>query len=231
MTTQSLNPKHLLRDCFVICKPIYIPLLILSLPGLILSLTNRLFIEAPLLQNGISLAYSILIVPLFAGAAILYIYRYFVQQKIGLVQSLQAMFPKLAQLSLGVILLLLILIPGFVFLVIPGIYLSVRFGFALYAIALENDSAIGGLSRSWELVKGRWWSVFWAELAGSLTFLIPIGLIGLVIGTTLGENAAVSQNLGAVLGFLVSPFVSVYFVLLYLRLRAIEDASSTDAAA
>jgi hypothetical protein len=221
--TRSVDCRQLLRESLTRFQPIYPSLLILGIPSLIISFVNAFLTEGTLLRNALTLIYFLVIVPWFAGAAILYIYRYLTQEPINVLRSLQLTLPKLPQLILGFLLLLLILVPAFILLVIPGIYLSVRFGFALYAIAIENISALDGLTRSWDMVKGRWWSVFWAQLLGSFVFFFPIGLISGIIGTTYGTEAIATQISSAVLGFLVTPLLSLYFVLIYLRLRAIED--------
>jgi len=54
-----------------------------------------------------------------------------------------------------------------------ALYLSVRLGLYQPAIVVEGTNAIGGLSRSWSLMKGHWWSLFGAILiAGILSGLI-----------------------------------------------------------
>ena len=52
------------------------------------------------------------------------------------------------------ILLLCIIGCGFVFFVIPGIYLSMRFGYAGIVFAIENASIMNSLCRSWQLTRG-----------------------------------------------------------------------------
>jgi len=58
-----------------------------------------------------------------------------------------------------IISVLLILI-GFVLLFFPGVYLTVCFQFILMVAIREKLSATGSLSRSYELIKGKWWSTF-----------------------------------------------------------------------
>jgi membrane-anchored glycerophosphoryl diester phosphodiesterase (GDPDase) len=54
-----------------------------------------------------------------------------------------------------------------------ALYLSVRLGLYQPAIVVEGTNAVGGLSRSWSLTKGHWWSLFGAILvAGILSGLI-----------------------------------------------------------
>jgi len=85
----------------------------------------------------------------------------------------------------------LIIFGGFMFLVIPGIILSVYLTFTLYAFIVDGTSYTASWSRSWELVKGNWWRVLgYFLLYGFVIFAIglafglltvPFGLLGGVI--------------------------------------------------
>ncbi|MDH6535665.1 hypothetical protein D0T51_11105 [Parabacteroides sp. 52] len=65
---------------------------------------------------------------------------------------------------------------GFVLLVIPGIYLSVRLQFFLCFIVEEDAGIIDSLKRSWEITKGQFLPLFLLLLAE-----IAIGLIGVLL--------------------------------------------------
>lgn len=69
---------------------------------------------------------------------------------------------------------------GFVFLVVPGIFLAISFLFVVFAIGVEDERAIDALRRSWELASGDRWS------------LLALGLI-------VGVVTAVGSSLGSVL--------------------------------
>lgn len=48
---------------------------------------------------------------------------------------------------------------GFVFLVIPGIFLAISFIFVVFAIGVEDERALDSLRRSWALASGNRWSL------------------------------------------------------------------------
>lgn len=66
------------------------------------------------------------------------------------------------------------LIIGSVIMLILVIYVSVRFSVVTPAVILGGESAVGSLSRSWNLLSGNWWRVF------GITILIA--LLSLVVG-------------------------------------------------
>ena len=114
---------------------------------------------------------------------------------------------------------------GFLGLIIPGIYLAIQLSFVLYAITIEGDSGIDGMKSSWALVKGRWWPVFGSVILPQLFIFIPMVAVGVIAGVLFGRNATpVASILGAVMGLLVTPILSLYFVKVYLRLKAIAAA-------
>ena len=54
------------------------------------------------------------------------------------------------------------LIPAFILLVIPGIWLAVAWSLSYPALLHEGLGATGALGRSFKLVRGRWWPTFGA---------------------------------------------------------------------
>lgn len=104
------------------------------------------------------------------------------------------------------------LIVGWVIGVILVINYSTRVIFALYAVVCENKRGRESLSRSKELVKGYWWSVF------GRTFLLGFIFTGVsVIGNkTLGPIATI------LFGIFLSPFWASYCYLIYEDLKKIK---------
>ncbi len=83
---------------------------------------------------------------------------------------------------------------GLLLLILPGIYVAVRLTFTTYALLDERQGPVAALRRSWELTRGRFWSLFGL---GILSFLIVLaGLLVLVLGvlvsiTWIGQAVAV----------------------------------------
>lgn len=65
---------------------------------------------------------------------------------------------------------------GAVLLVIPGIWLAIKYSFAPLLVAVEEHSAFTAFGRSNELVKGNWWGVFLRLLA-----IAAISTVGFII--------------------------------------------------
>lgn len=81
---------------------------------------------------------------------------------------------------LGSLLLGVILTIGFILLIIPGIYLSIRFCMFPFAVVDEGLGPIEALKRSWELTAGQELNLL---LLGLVFILIEIaGLIALCVG-------------------------------------------------
>lgn len=220
MNTASISPGRLFKDSLSAVGSIYGPILLLNFPVLVFILLNS-FLQSPILLGILNLIYYFVLVPLISGATIIYTYRHLNQNHIGLAEAFQAAVSKYLQLLFGLILLIIILIPAFILLIVPGIYLSVRLSFFIYAIAVEDYSAIEGIKRSWELTEGRWWSIFWALLAVSLALFVPIVIISVLVTATLTEETRniASQVVSGILAYLVGPILSVYYVLLYAALQ------------
>ncbi len=111
----------------------------------------------------------------------------------------------------GIILFFLIGL-GYIFLIIPGIWLMVRYSFTAQAIALRN-CGLNSLGYSSSIVKGRWWSLFWRYiLLGfcALLIFIPVLIVMGIIG-----GLASLINLGVVaqiLSALISSLIGYYFL-------------------
>lgn len=80
-----------------------------------------------------------------------------------------------ASMILGVLLLV-----GFLLLIIPGIFLSIIFGFALYLVIEERLSPIDALKESARLTKGHRWQIF--ALGAAIIGINILGLIALIVG-------------------------------------------------
>lgn len=67
---------------------------------------------------------------------------------------------------------------GLVFLVVPGLILSVFWGFAIQAIVVEEQGLTAALGRSWHLVQGYWWhTAVFMFLLGILVWVLEMIVI------------------------------------------------------
>ncbi len=105
---------------------------------------------------------------------------------------------------------------GFLVFFIPGIWIAVRLSVSTPALVVENKQGSSALSRSWNLVRGRWWPVFGAFLVAG----IIAGLVSSVLALPFGHNWFL-RSIGAIIGSIVTlPFSTSVLVLIYLDLRA-----------
>jgi hypothetical protein len=163
----------------------------------------------------------IFITPFLTGSSIFYAHQNLTQRGATIPESLQAAGEKFSQLSLVVVLLLVFLIPAFILLIVPAVYLSVRWSFVFYAIMIEGYSAYDSLSRSWKLTAGHWWLISRTGLLFLLVWM-PVFLLAflilLVLFPSSSQFSSLAESIGGFTSFLFGPFGAVYYVLLFMSL-------------
>jgi uncharacterized membrane protein len=100
------------------------------------------------------------------------------------IPDLFAVFKNYLHAFLAVLLTGIIVGVGFIFLIIPGIYLSVKLSFVAYLIVDKNLEVIPAIQTSWKMTDGHFWQIF---LIGLLA--IPIMIAGFIC---LGVGAIVA---------------------------------------
>ncbi|WP_372639702.1 hypothetical protein [Ancylomarina sp.] len=81
----------------------------------------------------------------------------------------------------------LLIVVGFMFFIIPGIFLAVCFSLVLSMRIFENISLGDALGRSFKLIKNNWWSTF--------LILFIVGLITGVLGMVFGIPVGIYQTI------------------------------------
>jgi membrane-anchored glycerophosphoryl diester phosphodiesterase (GDPDase) len=216
MTGSRISAISLLRETFATARPLYVPLLIINSPSLIFAALNS-FDNLGSASVAFNIIYWLVVLPLLSGAMIFYTYRSLTRNQVTVGQAFNQANRRLLQLIGVSIMCFLLVLAGCIALIIPGLYVSYRLIFSLYATVIDNSSVIDSLSSSWELTKGRWWLVFRSYLLIVFAAFVPIVLIVILISST--GNLLASKLVGNVLGFLAGVLMNVYLVLLYLRLR------------
>ena len=115
---------------------------------------------------------------------------------------------------------------GLVALVLPGVLIYIYLGLAAPAVEIERHSVRAAFARSFQLVRGHFWLVFWVlipiEIAGDgLTNLISSLSTGLLGGSLFAEWLADTAS-----NIVLTPFYAVAAVLLTLDLIAARDGQS-----
>ncbi len=116
---------------------------------------------------------------------------------------------------------------GFVFIV-PGVFLTVAWSTAVPALMVERLGPILALRRSWELVRGYWWTIFGALVVALLiivgiSFLVDVILTGAQSSSSIDAILTLqglSRAIGAILTY---PFLAAVAVVIYAGLRAQKD--------
>lgn len=119
-----------------------------------------------------------------------------------------------------------IVVVGMLLLFVPGVAAFVFLGLAGPVVEIERRSVRGALVRSWQLVRGRFWTVF--------AVFVPIELVGDSTGEAagrlvhdlLGDTFLATWLAESVANFLFSPLFAVAAVLLTLDLIAEKDGAA-----
>jgi hypothetical protein len=213
-TRQPIEPFKLLNDAIGQVGPIYVPLLIIASVGIVFSVLQGIVPAA--IAPVIAIVYGLIVTPILNGAAMSFCYRYLQQGTSDLKGAFDKAISQSGQLIIGTILYALAVVVGSIFLIVPGIYLSVRFGFVLYAIISENCSAIDGFKYSSKLVEGRWWPIFGSMLV-SILFFIPIFIMAIIAGIMFASQPLLAGVAGGIIGAVVTPPMVLFYVKIYLR--------------
>lgn len=107
---------------------------------------------------------------------------------------------------------------GLIFILIPGIYIAVRFTVASQAAVLERQGVTDSLRRSWNLVQGNWWRVFGIVLVVTILVGVLETLAGRLVGAVAGDVLGTGLST-AVVGILIQPIQAIALTLLYYDLR------------
>jgi hypothetical protein len=104
---------------------------------------------------------------------------------------------------LGIIATILIMI-GFFAFIIPGIYLMVVLALAIPIMFFEGNGIFDAISRSFKLIKGKWWSTFGLLFvasilmyAVSMIFILPFYVFYFLSIFTLVEETGVTTDLSS----------------------------------
>lgn len=115
---------------------------------------------------------------------------------------------------------------GLVALVVPGIYLFVRWFFVPQAVVLEGARGPDALARSSAATQGFWWRTFGLVVLAQLATLIPTFILGAPF-TSFADSTdrAVWELVGTIVTEIVTaPFVAIFATLLWFDLGARAEA-------
>jgi len=136
--------------------------------------------------------------------------------------SLVAGFEAFTPLFFAILLAAVGIVLGLILLIIPGIYLAVRWFFVPQAVVLENARGPEALTRSSAVVQGFWWRTFGLVIMVNLAAALPtLVLAAPFTAIASSSDRAVWAMLGTICAETVTaPFVALFSTLLYYDLRA-----------
>ncbi len=111
---------------------------------------------------------------------------------------------------------------GFLALLLPGVYLAIRWYFVPQTVVIEGARGPTALSRSGQIVEGFWWRTLALVLLANLAIAIPaLVLLAPFTAIAASTDEAVWELVGTILATsLTTPFVSLFSTLLYYDLLA-----------
>ncbi|HEY1523342.1 MAG TPA: hypothetical protein VGF70_10060 [Solirubrobacteraceae bacterium] len=116
---------------------------------------------------------------------------------------------------------------GYAF-VIPGVFLTVAWSASVPALMVERVGPMLALRRSWELVRGYWWTIFGAIVIALLiivgiSFLVDAVLTDAQSSSSIDVILALQGFARAIGAILTYPFLAAVAVVIYAGLRAQKD--------
>jgi hypothetical protein len=177
----------------------------------------------PLVQLAIPTAVEFLVVtPIIAAICIYALHQIAAGENPSAGQVFVAGFEAFTPLFGAVALAVAGIVLGFLALIVPGIYLTVRWYFVPQTVVIEGARGPVALSRSRLLVEGFWWRTLGLVVLANLATTI-FGLFVTSPFTAIAESTdrAVWALVGsAVTTSIAAPFVAIYSTLLYYDLLA-----------
>jgi hypothetical protein len=186
-------------------------------------LTSSYDSSPPIVESLIpTLAGLLVVTPIITAICIYALHQIAAGEHPSTGQVFVAGFEAFAPLFAAVALAVAGIVLGLLLLVVPGIYVLVRWYFVPQTVVIEGARGAGALSRSAQLVEGHWWRTFGLVLLANIAVALP----GLLLITPFNAIAdSTDRAVWAVVGSAVTtsvttPFVALYSTLLYYALRA-----------
>jgi hypothetical protein len=182
------------------------------------------FHESPsLAEAAVPTAVRFLVVAPLITAICIYALRSVAQGgRPGAGESFVSGFEAFTPLFLAVLLAALGIALGLLLLIVPGIYVAVRWFFVPQTVVLDAARGTQALARSSQIVEGFWWRTLGLVIMVNLAAIIP-GIVLAAPFTAIASSTdrAVWAMVGTICAEAVTtPFVALFSTLLYYDLRA-----------
>jgi hypothetical protein len=114
---------------------------------------------------------------------------------------------------------------GYSAFIVPGLFLTVAWCAAVPVLMFESVGPIRALGRSWELVRGHWWTTFGALIV-ALAIIVGISFIVDALVASAESSSSITLILTlqgisrAIAAILTYPFLAAVAVVIYAHLRS-----------
>jgi hypothetical protein len=138
-------------------------------------------------------------------------------------ETLSRLRPRLNTLTLAGLLAALAVGAGLFLLIVPGLVLLTFWLLIVPVIVLERAAVFRAFGRSYELVRGHFWSVF-GVLVLTVLALILVGISFGILASAF-DNAVVDLAVDVATQTITAPFVALAWTMTYYRLRGLKEAA------
>lgn len=132
-------------------------------------------------------------------------------------ETLRAAQPHLLALILAGFIVGILVAIGLVFLIIPGLILLTFWFVTAPSIVIERLNAIDGMQRSWNLVKGNFWTTLGLVVITFLLLFVVGFVVALILAFLPDFLASLISNI--VVNSVIGPFWAVVSAMAFFRLR------------
>lgn len=123
---------------------------------------------------------------------------------------------------------------GFVLLLLPGVYLLVAFSVAIPVLMAEGIKGMRALTRSRQLVSGRWWATF-GRLFIAWLLLVVLSLVFAAVNVASALSVSsvtvylvVNTVVAGITAILTAPFTAAVATVIYIDLRVRKEGADRD---
>jgi hypothetical protein len=170
----------------------------------------------------------LVVAPLMIAATIHVLKRLVDGQRAHAGPSIQAGLDVFAPAFLAVLISGLGIALGLTLLILPGIYVAVRWYFVAQSVVIDNARSTEALRASWRLTNGFWLRTFGVILLANVAAFVPASLVVIPL-QALAESAdrqAISLAGMILTETLTAPFVALVSTLLFYDIRARRTAAN-----
>ncbi|SIR25898.1 Membrane domain of glycerophosphoryl diester phosphodiesterase [Haladaptatus litoreus] len=118
----------------------------------------------------------------------------------------------------------IIVVIGFIFLIIPGIYLALRLSLAFPACVIDDKNLTESLETSWEVAPGNLLKLFGISLL-AVIIGFGVGIVGIIGG---GDLELTIIGLSVLLTTFLHPAIQLAYARVYLENKPMEEEGDTN---